>query len=390
MKKVYLMVYDAGAGHRNTANALQKVIEKRRLPWEIHIVEAFKEIIGTSASQDFYNNFVLQKTWAKFINEPLLVPSFKLQIRLRHSAWLARCKRYWQQHKPDMVVSVMPYINRVLYESLQAASPGVPFVTFITDHADCPPHFWIEPQEQFLICPTSRAVEQAENFGYTNDRIFRTSGVIIQPRFYEPVSVDRSIERKRLGLDPDLPTGLITFGSQGSNVMLEIADCLEKSQLNLQLIFICGRNEELATTLRRQQSRLPRFVETFTSEIPYYMHLSDFFVGKSGSVGVSEAVAMNLPVITACNALSLFQERPSAMWIADNEIGIVVRNFRDINSAVAKLIQPKTLARYRANAAAINNKAVFEVVDILSRILERSQLGVCQERDRVRATFVTE
>lgn len=383
MKKVYLMVYDAGAGHRSTANALQKVIEKRQLPWEIHVVEAFKDIIGTTASQDFYNKFVLQKTWAKVINEPLLVPSFKLQIRLRHSAWLARLKKYWQQHKPDMVVSVQPYINRVLYESLQAASPGVPFVTFITDHADCPPHFWIERQEQFLICPTSRAVEQAKNFGYTNDRIFRTSGVIIQPRFYDPVTVDRRIERKRLGLDPDLPTGLITFGSQGSNVMLDIADSLEKSELNLQLIFICGRNEEIATTLRRQQSRLPRFVETFTSEIPYYMHLSDFFVGKSGSVGVSEAVAMNLPVITDCNALTLFQERASAMWIADNEIGIVVRNFRDINRAVAKLIQPETLARYRANAAAINNKAVFEVVDILSGILERPQLGVSQERDRV-------
>ncbi|MBV8884385.1 MAG: hypothetical protein JO235_10375 [Chroococcidiopsidaceae cyanobacterium CP_BM_RX_35] len=383
MKKVYLMVYDAGAGHRSTANALQKVIEKRQLPWEIHIVEAFKEIIGTSTSQDFYNKFVLQKTWAKVINEPLLVPLFKLQIRLNHSAWLARLKRYWQQHKPDMVVSVMPYINRVLYESLQAASPSVPFVTFITDHADCPPRFWIEPQEQFLICPTERAVEQAKNFGYMPEQIFRTSGVIIQPCFYESITVARSIERKRLGLDPDLPTGLITFGSQGSNVLLEIADCLEKSQLNLQLIFICGRNEKLATTLRRQQSRLPRFVETFTSEIPYYMHLSDFFVGKSGSVGVSEAVAMNLPVITDCNALSLFQERPSAMWIADNGIGIVVGNFRDINQAVEKLIQPENLARYRANATAVNNKAVFEVVDILSGILECSQLGVCQERNHV-------
>ena len=42
MKKVYLMIYDLGAGHRSTANALQKVIEKRQLPWEIHIVDAFK------------------------------------------------------------------------------------------------------------------------------------------------------------------------------------------------------------------------------------------------------------------------------------------------------------------------------------------------------------
>ncbi len=379
MKKVYLMIYDLGAGHRSTANALQKVIEKRQLPWEIHIVDAFKEIIGTTAPHKVYNQMILKKNWAKIVTEPLLVPSFKLQIRLYHFAWLARFKRYWQQHQPDMVIALLPYLNRLIYESLQAVSPGVPFATFITDHADCPPHFWIEKQEQFLICPTERAVDQAKNFGYTQERIFRTSGVVIHPRFYEPIKCDRQIERQRLGLDPDLPTGLITFGSQGSKVMLEIAECLEKSSLNLQLIFICGRNEEIANTLRRQQSRLPRYIETFTSEIPYYMHLSDFFVGKSGSVGVSEAVAMKLPVITESNAFSLFQERPSAVWIAENEIGIVVRNFRDINQAVAKLIQPETLTRYRANATAINNKAVFEVVDILEGIIEKSYLETVQK-----------
>lgn len=372
MKKVYLMMYDLGAGHRSTAVALQKVIEQRQLPWELHIVDAFKEIIGTTAPHYVYNNLILKKNWAKIINDPLLVPSFKLQIQLSHFAWLGRFKKFWQQHQPDLVVAVLPYIHRLIYESLQAECPDVPFATLITDHADCPPHFWIEPQEQLLICPTQTAVTQAKDLGFPQDKIFCTSGVVIHPRFYEPVQVDRRAERQRLGLDPDLPTGLITFGSQGSNAILEIAKSLEESSLNLQLIFICGRNEKIANTLRRQQSRLPRYIETFTSEIPYYMHLSDFFVGKSGSVGVSEAIAMKLPVITESNAFSLFQERPSATWIAENDIGIVVNNFREINQAVAKLIQPENLPHYRANAAAINNQAVFEVVDILAGILENA------------------
>lgn len=374
MNKIYFMIYDLGMGHRSTAKALQEVIEKRQFPWQIHIVDVFKEIIGTSTPQDLYNNLILQKNWAKLINEPLLLPFFKLQIRLRHSAWLALLKNYWNQHKPDMVVSVLPLVNRVLYESLQATLPGVPFVTLITDYADCPPHFWIERQEQFLICPSERAVEQAKNFGHTEERIFRTSAVVINPKFYKPIPLDRRIERQRLGLDPDLPTGLVMFGSNGSKVMLEIVQCLEQASLNLQLILLCGRNEKLASTLRHSQGRLPRFVETFTSEIPYYMHLADFFVCKPGAVGVSEAVAMNLPIITDCNALTAFQERASSAWIADNEIGIVVRNFRKIDQAVAELIHPETLARFRTNAAALNNQAVFEVIDILSGILKRAFL----------------
>lgn len=379
MKKVYLMIADMGGGHRSIANALKEVIEKRQLPWEVTVVEFLKEIVGTDTPQNIYNNVTLQKKWARLINTPLLNPFFKLQVRFNHSAWLGLLENYWSQHKPDLVVSLFPFINRVLCESLRKELPGTPFVTFITDYADRPPNFWIERQEQFLICPSEQAVKQAQSFGYSEEKIFQTSGVIINPRFNEPVNVDRQVERQRLGLQPDLPTGLVIFGSRGSNEMLEIAECMERSQLKLQLIFICGRNEKLATTLRNSQSHLPRFVETFTTQIPYYMHLSDFFIAKPGSVGISEAVAMKLPVITDCNAFTLYQEVATTDWIRDNGFGIVVDNFRSINTAVAELIQPENLARYRANVEAFNNQAVFEVVDIFERMLERPQLKAIQK-----------
>ena len=83
---------------------------------------------------------------------------------------------------------------------------------------------------------------------------------------------------------------------------------------------------------------------------------------------------MKLPVITECNASTLVQERYNTEWIEKNQVGIVLRTFRNIDKAVAELIQPENLTRYRANAASINNKAVFEVVGILNKFLERSQL----------------
>jgi 1,2-diacylglycerol 3-beta-galactosyltransferase len=373
MKKVYFMIYDMGAGHRSTANALKEVIENRELPWNIQVVEVFKEVFETTTNHYIYNELILKKKWAKMINDPLLVPLFRLVIKLRHSVWRNLLRKYWREHQPDLVVSLLPLVNRVLYESLQAELPETPFVTSITDFADCPPNFWIEPQEQFLICPSQRAVQQAQSFGYPEQRIFRTSGVVIHPRFNEPVTSDRSFERQRLGLDPDLPTALVIFGSHGSKEMIEIAERLEQSSLNLQLIFICGRNEKLAQDLRNIPSRFPKYVEGFTKQIPHYMHLSDFFIGKPGSVGISEAIAMKLPVITECNNITtLFQERASADWLADNGFGIVVENFRDINKAVAELIEPENFARYRANVEAYNNRAVFEVVDTLEKILESS------------------
>ena len=68
-------------------------------------------------------------------------------------------------------------------------------MTILTDLADYPPHFWIERQEQYLICGTRKAAEQALALGHPTERIFRTSGMILRPKFYEPVTADRAAER---------------------------------------------------------------------------------------------------------------------------------------------------------------------------------------------------
>jgi 1,2-diacylglycerol 3-beta-galactosyltransferase len=155
--------------------------------------------------------------------------------------------------------------------------------------------------------------------------------------------------------------------------MLEIAERLDGSRLDLQLILICGKNAKLASTLRARKWRIPCFVEEFTTRVNDYMRLADFFIGKPGPGSVSEALAMQLPVIVSCNAWTLPQERYNADWIVEKEVGVVLRNFREIDQAVAQLIEPSALARYRANAAALNNRAVFEIPAMLERILEESR-----------------
>ena len=165
---------------------------------------------------------------------------------------------------------------------------------------------------------------QARALGYTEDRIFRASGMILRPTFYQPVTVDRAAERRKLGLDPDRPTGLVLFGGQGSKVMLEIAERLSDTQL----ILICGKNAGLADRLRALPAKAPRYIEGFTSEIPYYMSLADFFIGKPGPGSISEAVAMGLPVIVERNIWTLPQERYNADWVLERNAGLVLPNFR--------------------------------------------------------------
>jgi UDP-N-acetylglucosamine:LPS N-acetylglucosamine transferase len=381
LKKLDFLYFDAGGGHRSAANALRQVITEQQRPWEIRMVnlqevldplDVFRKVTGRRM-QDIYN-LMLKKGWT--LGSPQLTAGMHAVLALYRPAQVRLLEKFWRESRPDMVVSMVPNFNLALGRSLRKARPGVPLVTILTDIADYPPHFWIERQQQHLICGSDRAVEQARAHGHTAERIARTSGMILNPRFYTLPEIDRAAERRRHGLDPDLPTGIILFGGEGNMVMLEIVRRLEACGRPLQLIAICGHNQKLYDRLRALKLRIPLLVEGFTKEVPCFMQLADFFIGKPGPGSISEALKMKLPVIVECNAWTLPQERYNAEWVTQNGVGIVLKNFRGIAEAVNRLLDPATYQRCRAAAAALDNRAVFEIPDILHGILERTPKGM--------------
>ncbi|HEV3254834.1 MAG TPA: glycosyltransferase [Candidatus Acidoferrales bacterium] len=380
MKRLEFVFFDAGGGHRSAATALASVIENQQRPWEVHLMNLQEVLDSLDITrrltgiriQDVYNS-MLKSGWT--LGSPQLMRILQAFIRLYHPLAVRRLEAYWRQSEPDMVVSFVPHFNRALCESLRRTCPGKPFVTVLTDVADYPPHFWMERQEQHFVCGSERAVAQARAMGHPEERIFQASGMILNPRFYDEMKVDRAEERQRLGLREDLPTGLMLFGGQGSRAMEEIVARIEKSDLNLQLILICGRNDALAGSLRQRKSRLPLFVEGFTKQVPYYMALSDFFIGKPGPGSLSEAFFMHLPAIVECNAWTLPQERYNAVWIEEKGMGLVVRSFRDIVPALARLLEPTALAGFRARLEKNQNRAVFEIPDMLEEVFAQGKVS---------------
>jgi hypothetical protein len=376
MKRIEFVFFDAGGGHRSAATALTLAIQDTNLLWQIEMMN-LQEILDSLdilhkyariRIQDFYN-WMLKSGWT--LGSAELMRVLQAFIRLYHGPMVRRLESHWRESAPDMLVSFIPHFNRALYESYRNVFPGRPFVTILTDIADYPRHFWIERQEQYFVCGSERALVQARALGHPRERIFQASGMILHPRFYSPQTADRAAGRKLLNLLPDLPTGLVLFGGQGNRVMLEIAERLDDSNLDLQLIFICGKNQNLATALRQRKARIRSYVESFTSEIPYYMHLSDFFIGKPGPGSLSEALAKQLPVIVECNAWTLPQERYNARWVIERNVGLSLKSFREIVLAVERLLDPQTFSSYRRNAGLHPNRAVFEIPGFLEEIFQR-------------------
>jgi len=377
-RKIDLIYIDAGGGHRAAATALSEVVRQQQRPWELRplcIQELLDSIDFIRKStgiqfQDVYN-IMLRNGWT--LGTAQMIPVMHLVIRMFHRAQVQVLARHWAAEAPDLVVSLIPHYNRAIREALTRTCPGTQLVTILTDIADYPPHFWIERQDQWVICGSPHAAAQARRLGLPEARILQASGMILHPRFHAPPAIDRAAERVRLGLRPDVPTGLVMFGGEGSLEIVKIARALNAANSGIQLVLICGKHQEARKELRALEPRIPMHVEGFTREVPYFMALCDFLIGKPGPGSISEALAMRLPVIVERNAWTLAHERFNADWVEGEQLGIVVSNFSRIAEAVRELLAPDKYRVLRANVAATRNSAVYEIPGMLEQILEARQ-----------------
>src|SRR5438105_12552948 len=116
MKKIDLLFFDAGGGHRSAANALKEVIEQQRRPWKISLVnlqealdelDVFRKLTGRRL-EDLYN-LLLNKGWT--LGSPQLTRVMQWVIRLYHSKQVRMLEKLWLERRPDLLVSLVPNLN---------------------------------------------------------------------------------------------------------------------------------------------------------------------------------------------------------------------------------------------------------------------------------------
>ena len=107
--------------------------------------------------EDFYNS---QLKYGLTIGTGPLLRITQMLIRQLEPSMIKLLARHWQRSRPDARRLDDPQFQS--RDSARAATtptrrrarPETPMVTILTDLADCPPHFWIERQQQYLICGT--------------------------------------------------------------------------------------------------------------------------------------------------------------------------------------------------------------------------------------------
>ena len=99
------------------------------------------------------------------------------------------------------------------------------------------------------------------------------------------------------------------------------------------------------------------------------MDRSSFFIGKSGPGSINEALVKKLPVLVEDSKATMVQEQYNIEWILKYGFGEKFK-LGDVETFDNFILN---LNKYKYNVGRYNNKAVFEISEILTDILTKEK-----------------
>ena len=343
-RRVDVVYFDAASGHRSAAQAVVAALQARRPEWLVRAVDLLDVIAGnrgfwlSSRAGIGYFNWMVRRDRVWDL-KGLIRLSIGICEGLR-PVGLRRIATFWRDRPPDAVVSVTPMNNEPLFRALRLVASAAPYITIPVDFEEVLPRYWFTPAvDAHYLVASKRLREQALEAGVPEDRIRCLSGMVVDPAFYEPPPADIPGEIARLGLDPERPLGLVSYGGQGSRAVLDIARQLARVQQPINAIFLCGRNQRLKAALEALSLPYPRLVLGYSDQPPaYYHHLASFLVGKPGSMTITEALVTDTPLLAIKSTGMAPVQRGNEAWLEAHGAGLVVAGRKALPAAVERVL----------------------------------------------------
>lgn len=371
----------AGGGHVAAAKALKQVLEETGR-YRVTLVNPYidlvphldmwKRITGRS-SEDIYNHSIIRdgKTGLYCLG---YYAGVLVNFTIVHRAAQKAIAAYLENQKPDMVISVLPMSNRIIFDAVQdykARESGrdhVRMAVLITDWTEYGRHIWFpKGRDYHAICGTEDSYRRASSYRNLAGRVHHTQGLLLKPSFQAGPPADKAAAKAAIGLAPDRPVISMLYGAHGSWRMWEMALALKDMGPDAQLVLLCGHNTELAAALEQVAWPFPTKVLGFTQDVPLYLGASDIFVGKPGPGSVSEALSFGLYLLLD-RKMALPQEKPVLNWVTRAGAGASFGKPADFQRSVQQL-----LTRIEQGMDAPpprRNTASAEISDLIDAIMQ--------------------
>jgi UDP-N-acetylglucosamine:LPS N-acetylglucosamine transferase len=353
--KILIISSDTGGGHRSAASAIVAGVQKF---WEgdshaVRVVKAVEESHHLSAKMVALYNWVLRhrQHWMKYVY--WCVNRFRPESRgLLYRRSLKYIHTLFEQWCPHVVVSVHPLTQHAFARVLKelGLAGKVPLVTVVTDPCYGFWKGWACDDVTLYLVASDEARRQLIDYGIRPARI-KVSGMPVHPKFELPDERSAQAARSALGLDPQKFTVFVNAGWVGGGNIPQIFRELVRGELDVQAIFLAGRNEELRTQAESlaATAKFPVKVIGYSEQVEQLMLAANVMVSKLGGLTTFEALACRVPIIADATTKPMPQESGAATLLDRRGAGVLLKRAADIVPVVRRMVED---SRYYAGLRA--------------------------------------
>jgi UDP-N-acetylglucosamine:LPS N-acetylglucosamine transferase len=385
--KILILSSDTGGGHRSAAAAIVAGVQKffDGESYAVRVVRAIEESHHLAEKLVHLYNWILRNRqhWMKYY--------YWLLNRLRpdtreffHKRCFGYVKDLFERWCPHIVVSVHPLTQHMFGRVLKelGLSERVPLVSVVTDPCYGFWRGWACDAVTLYLVASEDARRQLIDYGVAPERI-KVSGMPVHPKFAYPGEEAAQAARRALGLDPEKFTVFVNAGWVGGGNIPQIFRELVRGELDVQAIFLAGKNEDLRAVAETiaLDAPFPIKVIGYSDEIEKLMSAANVMISKLGGLTTYEALACRVPIIADVITDPMPQEAGTANMIAQRGAGVMLKRPADVVPVVRRMLEDELhYSRLRAATVglAIPN-ATRHIVEEIAALIPQPESAVLRE-----------
>jgi UDP-N-acetylglucosamine:LPS N-acetylglucosamine transferase len=343
--KILIISSDTGGGHRSAAAAIvagvQKFLESES--YAVRVVRAVEESHHLTARLVRLYNWILtnRQHWMKYFY--WLVNHVRPETReFFHKRCIGFCAELFERWCPHVVVSVHPLTQHIFGRVLKELklADRIPLVSVVTDPCYGFWKGWACDAVTLYLVASDEARRQLIDYGVAPEKI-KISGMPVHPKFSFPGEEAAQAARRALGLDPEKFTVFVNAGWAGGGNIPQIFRELIRGELDVQAIFLAGKNEDLRAAAESLASEAPFPIKVigYSDEIEKLMNAANVMISKLGGLTTFEAFACRVPIIADVITEPMPQEAGAANLIEDRGAGVLLKRSIDVVPVVRRMME---------------------------------------------------
>ena len=385
--KILIISSDTGGGHRSAAAAIvagvQKFLDSES--YAIRVVRAIEESHHLADKLVRLYNWILRNRqhWMKYyywaINR--VRPDTR---QFFHKRCVGYVRNLFERWCPHIVVSVHPLTQHIFGRVLRELNLAdrVPLVSVVTDPCYGFWKGWACDAVTLYLVASEEARQQLIDYGVAPERI-KISGMPVHPKFAYPGEEAAQAARRALGLAPEKFTVFVNAGWIGGGNIPQIFRELVRGELDVQAIFLAGKNEDLRAVAESIATEAPFPVKVigYSDEIEQLMSAANVMISKLGGLTTFEALACRVPIIADVITDPMPQEAGTAKLIAQRGAGVMLNKASDVVNVVRRMMEDEVhYSRMRAATAglALPNSTQY-IVEEIAALIPQSDSAVLNE-----------